>query len=217
VTGRSRLDDRPVRQSRPTDHVFRLEKVRGPSWWAKCRLANGTQVKKKIGPAWTGRGRPPSGYYTKRLAEDWLRDRIDEIRWGATPESPPGAGAAAGRGRPAAAAAPTCATFADSAADVRYAEHDRGCKPSTIRGYRNTIQIHLLPAFGELAIEDITVRDIERWRAGMSSVRSTRELLRDGTEPFHHDRDRLAFARHLIDLGCQPPPDDPKAPAAREK
>ena len=31
-------------------------------------------------------------------------------------------------------------------------------------------------------------------------------LLRDGNEPFHPDRDRLAFARHLIDIGCQPPP-----------
>jgi hypothetical protein len=31
-------------------------------------------------------------------------------------------------------------------------------------------------------------------------------LLRDGNEPFDPDRDRLAFARHLIDLGCQPPP-----------
>ncbi len=31
-------------------------------------------------------------------------------------------------------------------------------------------------------------------------------LLRDGSEPFHPDRDRLAFARHLIDIGCQPPP-----------
>jgi hypothetical protein len=31
------------------------------------------------------------------------------------------------------------------------------------------------------------------------------QLLRDGTEPFHPDRDRLAFARYLIDLGCQPP------------
>jgi hypothetical protein len=30
-------------------------------------------------------------------------------------------------------------------------------------------------------------------------------LLRDGDKPFHADRDRLAFARHLIDLGCQPP------------
>jgi hypothetical protein len=31
-------------------------------------------------------------------------------------------------------------------------------------------------------------------------------LLRDGSDPFHPDRDRLAFARHLIELGCQPPP-----------
>ena len=32
-------------------------------------------------------------------------------------------------------------------------------------------------------------------------------LLRDGNEPFHPDRDRLRFARYLIELGCQPPPD----------
>jgi len=30
-------------------------------------------------------------------------------------------------------------------------------------------------------------------------------LLRDGGEPFHPDRDRAAFARYLIDIGCQLP------------
>ena len=30
-------------------------------------------------------------------------------------------------------------------------------------------------------------------------------LLRDSGEPFHPDRDRLAFARYLIDAGCRPP------------
>ena len=30
--------------------------------------------------------------------------------------------------------------------------------------------------------------------------------LRDGIDPFHPDRDRVAFVRHLVDLGCQPPP-----------
>ena len=30
-------------------------------------------------------------------------------------------------------------------------------------------------------------------------------LLRDGNEPFYPDRDRLAFARYLIEIGCQPP------------
>lgn len=34
------------------------------------------------------------------------------------------------------------------------------------------------------------------------------ELLRDGNEPFHPERDRSAFARHLLELGCQPPPAD---------
>jgi len=30
-------------------------------------------------------------------------------------------------------------------------------------------------------------------------------LLRDGGEPFHPVRDRTAFTRHLIEIGCQPP------------
>jgi hypothetical protein len=30
-------------------------------------------------------------------------------------------------------------------------------------------------------------------------------LLRDGRDPFHPDRDRQAFERHLAELGCQPP------------
>ena len=32
-----------------------------------------------------------------------------------------------------------------------------------------------------------------------------RELIRGG-DPFYPDRDRAAFARFLIDAGCQPPP-----------
>jgi hypothetical protein len=38
-----------MRESRPTGYVFRLEKARGASWWAKYQLGSGTQVKKKIG------------------------------------------------------------------------------------------------------------------------------------------------------------------------
>ena len=43
------------------------------------------------------------------------------------------------------------------------------------------------------------------------------QLLSDGTEPFHPDRDRLAFARHLIDLGCQPPPASPSTSGRRTR
>jgi hypothetical protein len=38
----------------------------------KYRLPDGRQVQKKLGPAWTGRGRPPARHFTKRLAEDPL-------------------------------------------------------------------------------------------------------------------------------------------------
>ena len=42
-------------------HVFRVERARGPVWYAKYRLPDGRQVQKKIGPAWTERGRPAGG------------------------------------------------------------------------------------------------------------------------------------------------------------
>ncbi len=35
------------------------------------------QVQKKLGPAWTSRGRPPTSYVTKCLTEDWLRGEQD--------------------------------------------------------------------------------------------------------------------------------------------
>jgi hypothetical protein len=40
----------------------------------------------------------------------------------------------------------------------------------------------------------------------LSDLERLAALLRDGGEPFHPDRGRLAFARFLIDGGCQPPP-----------
>ena len=61
-------------------------------------------------------------------------------------------------------------TFADAAAEyLRFSEEDRGCKPSTIRNYRNAINVHLLPVFGEMALEDITVR---RSSAGAPACRA---------------------------------------------
>jgi hypothetical protein len=45
-----------------------------------------------------------------------------------------------------------------------------------VRGYRNAIKVHLMPVFGSMKLADITVQEIERWRAGMSSVRVEHEL-----------------------------------------
>jgi integrase len=119
-----------------------------------------------------GRGRPAEGHFTKRLAEDWLHDRLEEVRR----ESAAAAAAPAPQSG-GVRTAPMGVTFAQASAEyLRFAEEDRGRKPSTVRGYRNAINVHLLPAFGEMKLEDITVQEIEGWRAGMSSVRVQREL-----------------------------------------
>jgi integrase len=146
----------------PSGHVFRVERSRGPVWYAKYRLPDGRQVQRKIGPAWTERGRPAAGYFTKRLAEDWLRDVVDQARRGTLP----------GMVR-------TGATFADAGAEwLRYIEHDRGRKPSTLQGYRSTLGAHLLPAFGSMAVEDVTTETIERWIAGFDgSIRMRNKLV----------------------------------------
>jgi integrase len=146
----------------PSGHVFRVERSRGPVWYAKYRLPDGRQVQRKLGPAWTERGRPSAGYLTKRTAEAWLRDLLDEARRGTLP----------GLVR-------TGATFADAAAEyLRYAEQDRGCKPSTLQGYRSVISAHLVPAFGAMPVEAVTSDAIERWIATVDrSVRTRNKLL----------------------------------------
>ncbi len=147
----------------PSGHVFRVERQRGDMWFAKYRLPDGRQVQKETGLAWSDRGRPPSGYYTKRLAEDWLRQVLDEARRGTLAE-----------------VTRSGATFADAAAEwLRFIEEDRERKPSTLNDYRSALRAHLLPAFGERPLEEITTEDIERWRRSVSGLsnRSKNKLL----------------------------------------
>ncbi len=138
----------------PTGHVYRVDRVRGPAWYAKYRLADGRQIQKKLGPAWSERGRPPAGYFTKRQAEAWLREVLAEARRGTLP----------GMVR-------TGATFADAAAEwLRYVEEDRERKPSTVRDYRSVLDSRLLPEFGSMALESITPVEIERWRRSLTGL-----------------------------------------------
>jgi len=140
----------------PTGHVYRVEGKRRPVWYARYRLPDGREVRKKIGPAWTGRGRPAAGYFTKRTAEAWLSDLLDQARRGTLP-----------------GAVRTGATFADAAAEyLRYIEVDRGRKATTVQDYRSVIETHLLPAFGDMRLEDIAAPMIERWLGGLRHQRS---------------------------------------------
>jgi integrase len=56
-----RVNGRPM-----SGHVFVVDRQRGPQWYVKYRLPDGRQVQKRLGPAWTGRGRPRAGYLTRR-------------------------------------------------------------------------------------------------------------------------------------------------------
>jgi integrase len=142
----------------PSGHVFRVDRKRGPVWYAKYRLPDGRQLQRKLGPAWTERGRPPAGYYTRRLAEDQLRDLLDEARRGTLP----------GLVR-------TGATVQDATEEyLRYIEHDRERKPSTVQGYRWIVNGQILPTFGQMRLEDVTSEHVERWLAGIDCKASTR-------------------------------------------
>jgi len=113
---------------------------------ARCRRPSA-----RPGPAWTRRGRPSMGFFTKRSAEGWLSGTLDRARRGTLP----------GMVR-------TGATFADAAQEwLRYVEQERGRKASTLADYRSVVNAHLLPAFGDLALERIDTETIERWLAGM--------------------------------------------------
>jgi hypothetical protein len=70
-------------------------------------------------------------------------------------------------------------SFREAAAEwLRYAEHDGGCKPSTLRDYANGLRVHALPVFGELMLEDISPVMIERWRGSLPvSARTKNKLL----------------------------------------
>src|SRR3954447_15738638 len=144
-----RVDPAPRERSRPiSGHVFRVDRARGPQWYAKYRLPDGRQVQRRIGPAWTARGRPAAGHFTKRSAEAWLEDALLEIRRGELAD-----------------AVRTGATVADAAAEwLRWAEHDRSCKPSTLTDYRHTAR-RIERDLGHLRLEDVTPELLERWRA----------------------------------------------------
>jgi integrase len=142
-----------TRTNPPSGHVFRRRGARGDVWYAKYRLPDGRQVQRRIGPAWTSRGRPSAGYHTKRTAEVWLSHVVDQMRRGTL----------AGMVR-------TGASFADAAGEyMRWLEHDRQRKPSTLRDYNSIIRAHLLPAFGERRLEDITTEQIERFSARLAA------------------------------------------------
>ncbi len=144
-----------------TGHVFRREGRRGSVWYAKYRLPSGRQVQRRIGPAWTQRGRPAYGFFTKRTAEDWLRGVLDEARRGTLPGM-----------------VQTGATLSDAAAEwLRYCEHERAVKASTLTEYRHSAD-RIIRGLGDVPMEDVTPEMLERWKGSLTcSNRTTAKYL----------------------------------------
>lgn len=90
---------------------------------------------------------------------------------------------------------------------LRYVEHDRDRKPSTIAGYRALLRSQLLPTFGELPIESITTPMVERWIASVDRSPATR------TKALVLMHGIFKRARKLYGLPLNPVADVEKPPA----
>jgi integrase len=141
--------------ARVSGHVVLREGSRGSIYYLKYRLPDGRQVKRRLGPAWPSAGVRPLG--TSHGA--WPRRPCRPSSW--TPAGAHSRGWSR-RERPSDA----------SAEWLRYVEHDRDVKPSTLLDYRHMAR-RLDRDLGEAALEQITTDTIELWRAGLSCANRT--------------------------------------------
>ncbi len=168
AAGPGRAGRRPSTASgRPSGFVFRLEKARGPSWWAKYRLPDGTQVKRKIGP----------GLDRARAAADRLLHQAPRRGLAARPARRGPAGRRAGI--TAAAAVPSRPSGRDRRADRRDLRRRRGRVPA-LRRAGSRLQ----------ALDDprLPQRDQGPPAAGVR---------RDGARGHHRAGDRALARRHV--------------------
>jgi integrase len=116
---------------------------------AKWRDAEG-QHQVVLGKVWTKRGKPAEGYLTKQGARRELDAILADARRSHLTSRPRRS---------------STVTFAEAAREwLRYVEHDRKRRPSTITDYRWIVERRLLPEFGTVALESITTQRIDAWR-----------------------------------------------------
>jgi integrase len=138
----------------PTGYVRTIKRTGGPVYYAHIRTQDGRRLQRKLGPAWLQRSRPPRGHLTRAQAEVKLAEILT------------------GENKAVVVAPASGATFEHAAREwLRYVEHDREREHSTVVGYTIAVESRLIPKFGSLPLEALTVDMADRWRL---------ELLRDG-------------------------------------
>lgn len=137
----------------PTGFVRVIERADGPVFYAMIRAGDGRRLQRRLGPAWTMRSRPPTGYLTRAAAELRLAEILAGRNLEVPVEAQPG----------------DDVTFRQTCEEwMRYVEFDRKRRPSTIRDYQREIEKRLIPAFGESTpLSKITTAEVEAFREEM--------------------------------------------------
>ena len=174
--------------AQPTVHLLApVERSSGPVYLVKWREPGGTQVKKRIGPAWVERGQVPVGHRRATRHPGWIKRR-GRLPAGYFTEDSAIASAQAvieatrrDRARePVAADQALLVTFDEVAS--AWLAHRRivgGCKRTTLTGYAALLRqpdaaprkrgrapvARIMSAFGGRTAASITKREVSRWLA----------------------------------------------------
>jgi integrase len=180
----------PPRLPPVSGNVRRVMRRRGALWYVKYRMPDPTrpgrvrQVEKMLGPEWPGKGPPPPGYFDRRSAQEALEAILTDARRGAIE------------------LARTGVTFEQAAVEwLRWGQHERGWKRSTLVDRRSLLRCHLLPEFGMLPINKITTRRVEAWKIGWLAEHDAR---RQGAKLLAILHSIMERARKAYDLPRNP-------------
>jgi len=137
-------EDKSMATTKPTGHVEIRDRGGGPVFYAKLKLPDGTQPRRRLGRVWAKRSQPPPGYLTRRQAEA----RLDAILAGDDP---------------LVNLEPSHVTFGQACDEyLRYVKFDCQRKRSTVKDYRGVINHDLRPFLGEnTPVENIDTHDVD--------------------------------------------------------
>jgi len=128
-------------------HVFRVDRTRGPIWYAKYRLPDGVRSRRRSGQRGpTGVDRPRAISLSARLTSGYA------IGWTGPPRD---AARNAIRRRHLCRGGRRVASVHRARSRAQAVDN---------QGLPVVLNAHLLPAFGDQKLESITVEDIESWR-----------------------------------------------------